>query len=341
MTIHTAQRREAGIVLVVVLFFVLLLTAGIASFLRRVAMDAGVAMHRDRARQAESFARGGIRLGEALLLEDLRVAESGAPDSLFAPWARVRGVDLDDDPDVELRLEIEDAAARFNLNAMLQQGKVEEAARAQLEALLAGVLAIMPEAPAEGRYDPAQLAANVADWIDADEVASDGSAEEDAYGRRTPPTRPSNLPLLSVDELRLVDGFDGPLVDALRPFVGVHPLVGGGGINLNTAPPWVLAQLQRGSEISGFRPLEEEDVRRIVEAREEGPLCAGEGATAANCTPITEVLGTDTLDPAPTQRSNVFRVRATARVVDVERRIEAVIDRSDPAELVRLSWRSE
>jgi type II secretory pathway component PulK len=338
---NARTRRETGIVLVVVLFFVLLLTAGIASFLRRVAMDSGIAMHRDRARQAESVARGGIRLGEALLLEDLRTAEQGAPDGLQSVWARVRGVDLDDDPDVELLLDVEDAAARFNLNAMLKQGKVEEAMRAQLEALIAGVIAIMPEAPAEGRYDAAQLAANVADWIDADDVASDGSAEEEIYGKRSPPTRPSNLPLLSVDELRLVEGFDGALVEALRPFVGVYPLVGGGGVNVNTAPPWVLAQLQRGSEISGFRPLEEEDVKRIVEAREEGPLCAGEAAAAARCTPLTEILGTDTIEPAPTMRSNVFRIRATARVVDVERRIEAVIDRSDPAALVRLSWRSE
>jgi len=334
------RRRDAGIVLVVVLFFVLLLTASISSFLRRVAM-AGVAMHRDRARQAESVARGGIRLGEALLLEDLRTAEPGTPDSLQSAWARVRGVDLDDDPDVELLLDIEDAAARFNLNAMLKQGKVEEAMRAQLEALLDGVIAIMPEAPAEGSYDAAQLAANVADWIDADEVASDGSAEEELYAQRTQPTRLANLPLLSVDELRLIEGFDGPLVEALRPFVGVYPLVGGGGVNLNTAPAWVLAQLQRGSEISGFRPLEEEDVKRIVEAREEGPLCAGDAATAASCTPLTEILGTDTIEPTPTMRSSVFRVRATARVVDVERRIEAVIDRSDPAELLRLSWRSE
>lgn len=338
---RSTHTREAGIVLVVVLFFVLLLTASIASFLRRVAMDAGIAMHRDRARQAESIARGGIRLGEALLLEDLRTAEPGSPDALQSVWARVRGVDLDDDPDIDLTLDIEDAAARFNLNAMLQQGKVDEAMRTQLASLIEGVIAIMPEPPAEGHYDAAQLAANVADWIDADDVASDGSAEQEIYARQTPPRRPSNLPLLSVDELRLVDGFDGPLVEALRPFVGVYPLVGGGGINLNTAPPWVLAQLQRGSEISGFRPLEAEDVKRIVEAREKGPLCAGEAATAPNCTPLTEILGTDTIEPTPTMRSSVFRVRATARVVDVERRIEAVIDRSDPAELLRLSWRSE
>jgi hypothetical protein len=40
-------------------------------------------------------------------------------------------------------------------------------------------------------------------------------------------------------------------------------------------------------------------------------------------------------------RSNVFVVRAIARVVDVERRIEAVLDRSDPTAPLRLSWRVE
>jgi general secretion pathway protein K len=216
-------RREAGIVLVVVLFFVLLLTASIASFLRRVAMDAGVTRDRrqaERSRAAESGRRGAAGR--------LRTAEPGAPDGLQSAWARVRGKDLDDDPDVELLLDVEDAAARFNLNAMLKQGKVEEALRAQLEALLDGVIAIMPEAPAEGSYDAAQLAANVADWIDADEVASDGSAEEELYAQRTAPTRPANLPLLSVDELRLVEGFDGPLSWRCVPSSGCIPRRGGG-----------------------------------------------------------------------------------------------------------------
>jgi type II secretory pathway component PulK len=297
-----------------------------------------VASHRDRARQAESLARGGVRLGEKLLLEDMRLQGGHPqPDSLHSVWARVRGVDLDPDPDTELFLEIEDAAARINLNGVLVQGEVDAEGRAFLEQLLGGVIGIMPGKPEEQRYDAAELAANLADWLDADEVSTRGAPEEEIYARRDPPVRVANLPLLSVDELRLVEGFDGPLVDALRPFVGVYPLVGGGGVNVNTAPPWVLIQLLRGSDVSGLRPLEEEDVKRIVEAREEGPLCAGE-TTAAACRPLAELLGGEQLAPPPSERSNVFVVRAIARVVDVERTVVAVVDRSEPTELARLSW---
>ena len=52
-------------------------------------------------------------------------------------------------------------------------------------------------------------------------------------------------------------------------------------------------------------------------------------------------LDGDQLEPPPTERSKVFSVRAIARVVDVERRIEAVIDRSQPTDLVRLAWTVE
>jgi hypothetical protein len=117
----------------------------------------------------------------------------------------------------------------------------------------------------------------------------------------------------------------------------VYPLAGGGGINLNTAPPWVLIQLLHGSDVSGLRPLQEDDVERIVEAREEGPLCSGE-TTAATCRPLTDILGADKLEPPPTDRSNVFLIRAIARVLDVERRIETAVDRTEPTDLVRLSW---
>jgi type II secretory pathway component PulK len=327
-------------VLVMVLFFVLLLASAVATFLRRVAVDASAATNRDRAQQAEALARGGVRLGEVLLLEDLRETGGGAgqPDSLDAVWARVRDLDLVDDPDVDLHVRIEDAAARINLNGFLEEGAVPEEGRLYLEQLLAGVVAIMPGAPEEKRYDPALLAANLVDWVDADELTIDGGPEDELYARTDPPYFPRNLPLLSVDELRLVAGFDGPLVAALRPFVGVYPLAGGGGINLNTAPPWVLMQLLRGSEVSGLRPLEEDDVRRLVEARAEGVLCAGESQTPG-CVPLAEIFGAETVRPEPVERSNVFTVTAVARVFDVERRIEAVVDRSDPQELARLSWR--
>jgi len=338
MTAADPTHTRSGIVLVMVLFFVLLLASAMASFLRRVAIDAGVATNRDRAQQAESLARGGVRLAEVILLEDLRTRQEGGPDSRHDLWARAGDVDLMDDPDVALNVRIEDAAARVNLNGFLKKGVVSEDDRLFLQQFFAGVIAVMPGRPEELKYDPLELTANFVDWIDADEVSADGAPEAERYARRDPPTRVPNRPLLSVDELRLIDGFDGRLVEALKPFVGVYPLVGGGGVNLNTAPPWVLIQMMGGSAVSGLQPLEEEDVRRIVDARDEAPLCGAGGQDAA-CTPLNQVLEFEKLKPDPTERSNVFVVTAVARVVDVERKIEAVIDRAAEGGPKRLSWR--
>ena len=351
--------RECGVILFVVLFFVLLLASSIATFLRRAAVDASIATNRDRGLQAEALARGGVRLAQALLLEDLRL-DGGAqpPDTLRDAWARVAGLDLVDDPDVSLQLEIEDAAARLNLNALAGAGRstapagdgsprselggrdagADAADRVFLEQFLARVIEQMPGRPEEKPYDPAALVENLIDWVDADEVRQAGGPEDEVYQKRAPPYRAANRPLLSVDELRLVEGFDGRLVEALRPYVEVYPLTGAGGLNLNTAPSWVLAQLQRGTDVSGMRPVQEEDVRRVLDARAEGPLCSAE-AQGEDCVPVTELFGGESLAPPVADRSRVFRIRAVARVVDIERSIETVIDRSTPSEPVRLSWR--
>ena len=331
-------RSQSGIVLVMVLFFVLLLASAMASFLRRVAVDSSIATNRDRAQQAEALARGGVRLAEAILLEDLRSkGAQGGPDSRHDLWARASEVDLVEDPDVDLRVQIEDAGARINLNGFLAKGAVDEKGRLYLQQLLTGVIAIMPGRPEELLYDPLELAANLVDWIDSDEVTANGALEDEPYQRRDPPYRAPNRPLLSVEELRLVAGFDGRLVDALKPFVGVYPLAGGGGVNLNTAPEWVLIQLQRGSEVSGSRVLEEKDVRRIADARENGSICAGD-ADESGCTSPSELLEGDTLEPRVTERSRVFVVTAVARVLDVERQIETVIDRTAEGWPKRLTW---
>jgi general secretion pathway protein K len=334
-------RSEAGVVLVMVLIFVLLLAASIATFLRRVAIDSGVAQNRNAARQAEGLARGGIRIAEAVLIEDLREKlDQPAPDTLEDVWARMDGVELSKEPDTSLTLLIRDAATRLDLNALRVDGQVDEEGRAFLESLLASVIDAMPGRPEDKLYDPGVLAENLADWMDADDVRIQGGPEDELYARRNPPVRVPNLPLLSIDDLRLVEGFDQPLVEALRPYVGVYPLAGGGGPNLNTAPSWVLARLLK-VDASERKPLSEEDVRRILKARSTGTICLEQ--SAPNCVSLSDILGLASghLTPPPSERSNVFLVRARARVLDVERTIDAVIDRSVPSQPVRLSWRVE
>lgn len=189
----------------------------------------------------------------------------------------------------------------------------------------------------QGAYDPAALAESLLDYLDEDDVRLKGGSEDDAYQRRTPPGRPANRPLLSVDELRVVEGFDAALVEALRPYVTVFPYGRGSGINLNTAPPHVLGLVYHGTG-GDFRLADEDTVRAVLKAREEGTVICPDEVSNPICVPQAEVVE-GTIFPPPTIATDVFLVRAEARVGDVRRTIEAVVDRSKPAEPQLLFWR--
>ncbi|HVP30556.1 MAG TPA: type II secretion system minor pseudopilin GspK [Myxococcota bacterium] len=331
------EERRGGFILMVVLVFILLLVGATATFLRRASVDAAVIRHRDAAAEAEAAARGGVRLAITLLLEDkLQEQTSGlASDTAFDVWARASAMDLPFGEDVQLRLRIEDAGARLNLNAMVDKGVAVKEAEIFLTAFFQRVIEEM--GAHRGAYDAASLAENLLDYLDADEVRQKGGSEDDAYASRTPPQRPANRPLLSVDELRQVEGFDAAFVDALRPYVTVFPYGRGGGINLNTAPPHVLALLFHGTA-GQFRFADEDTVRAILKAREQGEVICPPDASNPICVAQGEVIE-GTIFPPPTFATNVFTVHSEARVGEVRRTIEAVVDRSKPSEPQLLFWR--
>lgn len=334
-------RRTRGIVLVVVLVFVLLLTGAIATFLRRAAVDAMIVRHRDEAAQAESLARGGVRLGIALLLED-RLVEEGEgfrAETLGDVWSRATAVLVPSPEGTSLRLFIRDAGSRLNLNALLEEGAPRKNAELYLTALLERVIEDMPGRAEEKRYEPDELTRNLLDYMDEDETGMKGGGEDDYYQQQQPAYQAANRPLLSVDELRLVQGFDGPLVDALSRYVTVYPYAKADGINPNTAPPHVLALLFHGVG-TDLEMVKEEGVRGVLKAREGGEvLCADEAQNPA-CSPLSAVIEGEVFPP-PTFKSDVFTVAAEARVGEVRRRAEAVVDRSKPDAPLLLSWRVE
>jgi type II secretory pathway component PulK len=342
------------VVLLVVLFFALLLTGGVATFLRRTAVDAMIARNREHFAQADALARGGVRLAEALLLEDrLREQQGQIPlDTQQDPWALVRDQPIPNDVG-SLRLRIEDTGARFNLNALFEvEGTGGFRAREESEELLVRILEKvieeLPLPPAQrSLYEPRQLAQNLIDWVDADNERRAGGPEDDYYQKQDPPYAAYNRPLFSLDELRLVEGFDAPLVEGLAPYVSVYPFAPGGcgnavrgcGVNLNTAPPHVLALVYFNDGVEQ-RLADEELVRAILKSREEGVALCPEGQSDPGCVPMNEVVTNgNTIFPPPTFSSEIFVVTAEARVGDVRRELEAVVDRSDPAALRLLSWR--
>lgn len=332
------ERRQRGFVLVAVLFFILLMISGVTTFLRRATLDSGIAKNRDRAARSEALARGGVRLATALLLQD-RLDEAAADfrsDSRNDIWARIGATEITLDDGGQLRLHIEDAGARLNLNALLgQNGAADPRAESFLDAFLQKVIEEMPAREEEKNYDPSELARNLIDYVDADDVAPNGEREDDYYQLQEPPYRAANRPLLSLDELGLVEGFDQALVEAIRPYATVYPLTGGG-INPNTAPSHVLAAIFQGAP--GHETLADEDaVRRLLVMREDTLFC-DQSANVDVCTPVKDA-GIETIFPPATYSSDIFDVRSEASYDGVRRTVEAVIDRSNPSEPLILSWR--
>ena len=336
------DRGRSGIVLLIVLFFVLLLTTSVATFARRAVVDNLVARHRDAAREAEALARGGVELAKALLIEDRlsEASDSWRVESADEPWALAAGVPFRTESDAVLRLQILDAGSRFNLNALFAKGELRDPqAVVLLSTLIEKVVDEMPGRAEDKIYDPAELAANLVDFVDVDAASlTSGGFEDDVYQRADPPYRAPNQPLLSLDDLRLVDGFDGVLVEALRPYLTVFPYVGGEGINPNTAPPHVLGLLYHGVS-DEYRLADADQVRDLLEARERGDLWCAEDASHEGCRPLAEVLP-GTVFPPPTFSTAVFTVIARATVGEVTRTVEAVLDRREIASPVVVDWRT-
>jgi len=341
----SAHRRETGVALIAVLVFVFLAVSAAVLFLQRTTFNSLAIGNHDNAARAEALAQGGVRLATALLIEDrAREQASGfRADSLADAWAQARSVPLEFPDGDTLRLTIEDAGARLNLNALFKDGKPADAAtETYLIALLQKAIDELPPPadPSKRRDDDAQeLAHNLMDYIDADNERVKGGDEDEPYLQRRPPSRAANRALLSVEELGAVEGFDSALVEALRPYVTVHPWASKNtGINPNTAPPWVLALLYTGTS-GNFRFVDEDEVRRILEAREAGSLLCADEANDAKCTPLRSVLP-DGVFPPPSFAADVFLVEAEARAGDALRTVSAVIDRSELAKPRLLAIRS-
>ncbi len=204
-----------------VLFFVLLLASAMASFLRRVAVDAG-----DRRRTATARSRprrwraaGCDSPRRSCSKTSARKRASGRTRQPPRPVGARRRLDLVDDPDVDLqRAHRRRRGAHQPERIPRQRASSTREDALFLQQLLAGVIAIMPGRPEELHYDPAELAANLADWIDERRRERERRIRRRALrAPRSPLHRTPNRPLLSVDELRLVDGLRRPARRRVAP----------------------------------------------------------------------------------------------------------------------------
>jgi general secretion pathway protein K len=246
--------------------------------------------------------RGALHWASLALLED---AGQNSIDHLGENWAMA----LPTLP-VEggaIKVSIEDAQARFNLNSIAGQ---DATSLANLE-VLKGLLRVL-------RLEPL-LANAVADWIDPDSEARAGGAEDIDYLNLNPPYRAANRPMASVDELRLIRGFDVQTVRALLPYVTVLP-VATNTINVNTVSPVVLAALTG---------IDLQTAERIVKERVGKPF-NNTGEFNSKLAPLPSPAGIDV-------KSAYFLVTLDTSIGRHERHSEALL-RRDAGRSTTVLW---
>ena len=343
--------RNAGIVLAMVLILALLLSTAIITFTRRAIVDKMIATNRNATAQAEALARGGVQLAMALVLEDVLLdAESDSKtvigDTLGDGWAKVDSKEFVTDYGSTLHLMIRDTGSRLNLNALVDQTKESEnpdqtQAEEFLVTFLGKIIDEIPLPPGDKFYDPRELAQNLIDYVDPNEERTGGrGSEDDYYQSQSPPYRSANRPLLGVEELRMIEGFDAAIVEAMTPYVTVYPLVSDQGININTAPPHVLTAMYHGS--SGDRRLASPDAaQRLLRERESGRIICDESSSAPDqCLPVGDFIDGSLYPPVQLPaRATTFEIVSVATVDEVTRQLEVVIDRTRPISPRLLRWR--
>lgn len=187
--------------------------------------------------QADGITRGAIQLAGLLLLEN---AKKSSPITDLAGILN-KPVPLPVEGGF-VTIEIVDAQSRFNLNNLVKDNTPNGVEIDMFKRLLTAL-----------DFDP-NLSYALVDWIDANSDVQGGAEDLDYLNERVP-YRAANQRLESVDELKRIRGFKPEMVDALREVVTVLPEQTVQPINVNTAPPKVLAALT-GTSASAMKAVE-------------------------------------------------------------------------------------
>lgn len=305
MTRATPPTPQSGIALVTAMLVVAIVATVAAALAVGQQLWLRQAQNLAERAQAEALRQGAINYALVLLARD---ATQGNTDHLDELWAKPL-------PPLPaegglIAVAVRDAQGRFNLNNLVRGGAPSAPDIAVFQRLLR----------AEG-LSPA-LTEAIIDWLDPDGEVRPGGAEDIDYMNLPQPYRAANQAIASVDELRLIKGFDAAGVDKLRPFLVALPEPTA--VNVNTAEPAVLAALFPDMTVAALKPF--------LDRRQRQPLTAPGELTAA--------LPTGT--PAPQAATGVttgyFLVTIEVRLGRLQQRSEALIQRPAGGKPATLVW---
>lgn len=233
-------KQQQGIALITILVMVALATILAATIAQRQAATAESTAYLMRQNQSLMYAKSAEAFFSKLLVDD---AENAAEvDHLQETWAQPMPAFPVDDGYVSGI--IQDESGKFNLNSLITaEGAVNENAKAWFELILkrAGL--------------PVQLSEAVIDWQDADELVSGGmGAESNYYQGLLNAALPPNAKFHSVEELKLVRGFEENKYKLIAPYLSTAP-VQESPVNINTASAFLLASIDEKLDVNAVQQL--------------------------------------------------------------------------------------
>ena len=328
---------SSGSALIVALWTVILLSLIVSSFAFEMHLEAKLASHYRKRMQAGYLAQAGMERARMLLVQssDPKILEETydkkdetwyLPAKNIARGAAVYGF-ADTMETGTATVDIVPEIARRNVNRLsLEDWR---------KVLDTGDIT-------EDRWDT--LTDSFYDWTDPDNTLRPYGAEQDYYTGLTPPYKPRNGPLFTVDELLLIKGFSPEVLDGSPPkenedagMSGIRDLLtifGDGTINVNVATRRVLLTLP------GMDETIADDILRQRELPEEEGI---PNETRLFKDP-NDFFGRfpalrSTLQNLITTAAGTFRITSTGISQGVARRISCVarVDRSK-GDLTVLWW---
>ena len=308
------MRNQRGFALIITLMVTALLVVVVTEFIREVYVETTLRRSYRDGEQAVLMADSGI-MGGVRLLQTVQSTQTYT--SLNDAW-KSKPLHIEDERGV-LDVFIEEESGKLNLNVVVPPSG--EYTGAYYSGVLTRLLTRLKM--------PTDLIDPLADWIDENDDPHRSGAEANWYQRLKPPYVPLNGPLQTLEELRLIKGFDSKTFEALRPFCTVYLDTSGSPaapVNINTAPPEILACLDDA--------LTDDLVKRITDRRKNEPFkIPADLVKVAGLEQIATRLQTRI-----TTKGAVYRLTATARIGETARTIEAVV-RIKVGTPEFLSWR--
>jgi len=263
--------KQQGVALITVMLIVALVAILATQMSSRLLLQMQRTTNIGLNQQAYWYAMGAESFAKRILIDIF--SKEPNTTNLSQPWAQGETTYPVDNGTITG--EITDLQACFNLNALRHNNQIknnnssnkkksdtvknQSPIKAAFIALLTGL-----EVDGVSQFEAEYMADALSDWLDADNIiTSAGGAEDNDYAAKEFPYLAANNYLASVSELRVIEHFTIPVIEALRDYVCVIPNNNLHKININTIKG------EQALLLAALFGISRTDAEQILAARDE------------------------------------------------------------------------